>query len=135
MSLGQDAKDPKHSSPNADEEKHDKENDLPPMRMFAGPEIQPVSAVWSRQPIVLNKDRVKKPLYHHELDKKRKLFQWNIPELFCAERAIYRIMAPCQGLVCNSLAAPDIWPYRLSTGGQQYLIQYQSTAWGWNLPS
>lgn len=62
MSFRKDAEAPEECGPNKYEEQQHKENNVPFLRMLAGPQVEPIAAVWGRQEIVLNEDGVEKPL-------------------------------------------------------------------------
>jgi hypothetical protein len=62
VSLGKDMEDPESGRPDNDEKEEHEEYNLPHLRMLAGPEIEPVSSVRCRQPVVCYKRHVEKPL-------------------------------------------------------------------------
>ena len=61
MVFGEDAEDPEEDGPDADEEEHAQQHDLPRLRVVRRPEVGPVAAVGGRQEIVLDDDGHKKP--------------------------------------------------------------------------
>lgn len=62
MPFGKDSKDPQTNGPNHDEENDNQNGDLPSLGVLAGPQIEPVAAIWRREPEILNKHGVEKPL-------------------------------------------------------------------------
>ena len=56
------AKDTKKDNPYTDEEYNDQNNNLPRWDSLVRPQIEPITAVGSGQPVVLNHDDDEKPL-------------------------------------------------------------------------
>ncbi len=63
MVFGKDAEDPEEAGPYENEEDNDEEQDLPCFGVRAGPQVLPVAAVGGGEPVVLNDDDDKEPLF------------------------------------------------------------------------
>ena len=75
--LGQEAENPQERRPNNDEEKDNKQNNLPSFSMFGAPEVSPISSVRRRHPVVLNDDSDEEPHDNFPAEK-RGVKRWNV---------------------------------------------------------
>lgn len=62
VTFGQNAKHTEQSDPDYHKEKQNQEHNRPFWCVLAGPEIEPVASVRSREEVVLNEDAVEEPL-------------------------------------------------------------------------
>ena len=66
MRGGEEGEDVEETRPDDDEEEDDEDGDGPGGYVLRGPEVEPVAAVWGREPVVLDDDHDEEPLREKE---------------------------------------------------------------------